>query len=610
MKFINIEIRTNTKNVTKDVKNLNKEVDQTQDSVEQMGGVLDDVTGGAVTKFKKMTSAIKGVALGFKSVGAAIAMSGIGLLVVAVGALTAAFQGSEEGQNKFAKIMSVIGAVTGNLIDLLADLGEKLIWVFENPREALENFGKMIRENISNRIEGMLDLIPALGRAIKLALSGEFSEAAKVAVDAVGKASLGVESLTESINGAIDATKEFAAEQIKEGKEAAKVADMRAKAAKLERDLLIERSLKESQIAELRLKARQEQEFSAEERRAALLDAQKLENELLDKETTVLELRRDAQILENTFSRTNIENLNKEAQARADVNNQIAQRANTARQLQRELNTIDGQVRTENARILAEEKAKEKELYDYKISLREALAVEQADRDALEIIKIQEKYQAIIDQAIKFGEDIKVIEDARDAAIEAKEADQKVKRDALAAKELADAKKNADDKVKLEENVATAKVNIVSSGLGLIQKIAGEDSKIGKAIAIGQTTLSTIQGVQAAFTSASASPITAVFPAYPFIQAGTAGAFGAAQLAALRSTNVSSGGGGSASVSAPPSIGATASIAISDSGLGNQLENALGKQGSKPVRSYVLSSDVTSNQSFDRKVVSTATLGG
>ena len=90
---------------------------------------------------------------------------------------------------------------------------------------------------------------------------------------------------------------------------------MRAKADIIERKLVVERSKLQSKIAQLRLKARKEEEFSAAERREALLEAQELEDTLLDKETEALELRKNAQILENTFSRTDKANKDKEAAA-------------------------------------------------------------------------------------------------------------------------------------------------------------------------------------------------------------------------------------------------------------------------------------------------------
>ena len=266
----------------KSIDGVNKEIKETGASTDAMTGQLDKFTGGVVT--------------GFKSMRVAIISTGIGALIIGIVALAAAFKGSEEGQNKFNKIMSVIGALTGNLVDLLADLGDGIINAFENPQKAISDFANLIKDNIVTRFEGLLNLIPNLGKAVEQLFKGNFKEAGKIAADSVGKVVLGVDSITDTVQDATNAVKEFAKEQVREGKAAAAVADMRAKADKIERGLIVERSKLESEIALLRLKSRQEDQFTAEERKQALLDAQKLEDSLLDKETQYLELRRDAQI--------------------------------------------------------------------------------------------------------------------------------------------------------------------------------------------------------------------------------------------------------------------------------------------------------------------------
>ena len=104
--------------------------------------------------------------------------------------------------------------------------------------------------------------------------------------------------------------------------------------------------------------------------------------------------------------------------------------------------------------------------------------------------------------------------------------------------ELAIAKQLKDDKVALAQN-----------GLNLIGQIAGEGTALARTAAVAQATISGIEGVQNAFTTASKSPITAINPAYPFIQAGLAGAFSALQIQKI----LSSGGGGTGSVASTPS---------------------------------------------------------
>ena len=185
---------------------------------------------------------------------------------------------------------------------------------------------------------------------------GDFSEAGKIATDAVGKVALGVDSVTASLQNATQATKEFIKEQQREAGLAADVADKRAKADILARELLVERADLENKIAQLRLKSREEEKFGVKERKQALIDAQALEDQLLTKETEVLELRRDAIKLENTFSRSNKENLDAEAEAIAKVTRQQAIRTNAQRATQRELNTLNKKLSGE-----AKQKAKEEE---------------------------------------------------------------------------------------------------------------------------------------------------------------------------------------------------------------------------------------------------------
>ena len=179
------------------------------------------------------------------------------------------------------------------------------------------------------------------------------------------------------------------------------------------------------------------------------------------------------------------------------------------------------------------------------------------------------------------------------------------------AEELSAAKKLISDKeVELEKSVAAAKLNIAGNTMALIGEIAGEGSKIGKAMAIGQATISGYQGVQNAFSTASESPITATFPAYPFIQAGLAGAFAAVNIAKIASTKPT-GSSGTSGLSSVASGGAQApSFNIVGQGEGSQIASALGEQQQAPVQAFVVSQDVTTAQSLENAIISGATLGG
>ena len=130
--------------LNKSISNTNKEVSTVGDSSKQLTSSLDSVSGGAVSAFKNLKSGLTTAVSGFNSLKVAIIGTGIGALIIAILAVKQAFTSSEEGQNKFAKIMGVIGSVVGNLSDILSDLGMKIISAFENPKQALIDFKNLM----------------------------------------------------------------------------------------------------------------------------------------------------------------------------------------------------------------------------------------------------------------------------------------------------------------------------------------------------------------------------------------------------------------------------------------------------------------------------------
>ena len=617
------------KDLNKDRKAANETLKQsTEDAADYSGvlGMIDAKTGGLISGITRMTTSLKGATKGLKLMKIAIIGTGIGALLIAITALGAAFTGSEEGQNKFAKIMAVIGALTGNIVDLFADLGESIISAFENPKEALNSFIKLIKDNLITRFEGLLNLIPSIGKAVDQLFKGNFSEAGKIAADAVGKVTLGVDSITDSVTKATEAVKGFVKEQVEEGKAAASVADMRAKADKIERDLIVKRSKLESEVALLRLKSRQEEEFTATERKAALLEAQKLEEQLLEDQTEYLTLRRDAQVLENTFSRSNKENLDKEAEAIAAVNRQIASRANTARQVQREVNTIQGQIETEQKAADAIVKADAKAIADFKKGLIEvdkndklaAIEKEKADRVlALEDLKVSEAQKNDLLLEI-------------DAAYNAKK---EVLDEEAADKEEKAAKEAADELVKIEKDKAAqkaaiqaAQINMVSQGIALLKQVAGKNKALQAAAIIGESAVGiakTVISTQAANAGALMTPqaiATSGAAAVPVIVANkiSAGIGIASNIAATRKALQGLKAGGSP----PPPTTIRGASGITDSAQGtlpefntvgasgtNQLADAIGSQTKQPIKTYVVASDVTTAQNLERNIITGATVG-
>jgi hypothetical protein len=584
----------------KAAKGTGEEAKKTNDAIEDGLSAIDKRTGGAVSAFKSMQKGLGGLATSFRTLGGAIAATGLGLLLLTITALTAAFTSSEEGQNKFAKIMGVIGAVTGNLVDILANLGESIISAFENPKAALESFGKLLQAQIMNRVTGLFELLPALGKAIIQAFSGDFTEAAATASNALGKVVLGVDDVVGKTQDAIDATKEFLAEQVKEGNAAAKVADMRAKAAKVERALLIERSVKEAEIAALRLKSRQEEEFTAEQRKAFIEESQKLEDELLSKEVEALELRRDAQILENTFSRTNIENLDKEAQAIAAVNDIQARRLTQQRATQRELNRVNKELAAEEKARLAEEQKAFEALQKAKIDAAENYrAYQQTLADSAysmllsdqerEIQAAQEKYFALIGLEELTAEERAKIAEKENAEIAAIE------------------KKYADQRKAIEQQVADAKAAAANQSIDSVQNALSSLFGESKAVASANVVVDAAQAAVGIFKSSTSLPE----PAASINRGIQLAALSASTIASIRQINAAEPGSATAApaTTAPTAPSAAPSFnVVGTSGI-NQLAQSIGQQNDKPVRAYVVGGDVTTSQELERKRIKTATFG-
>ena len=293
------------------------------------------------------------------------------------------------------------------------------------------------------------------------------------------------------------------------------------------------------------------------------------------------------------------------------------------------------------------EKQKENNANEIKLEQDKANALErirqgeidtQAERRAEELFQVQKQYADLIAEAEKYygknsekvislkeaqrtkekelqdkfdKEDAekKLTKEQEEINYWIKESEKSVARDESAKKSSSEIKKLKDEEIEKENQLFNAKAEFANQGLNLIQEVAGRGSKIGKAAAIAQTVVSGIQGVQNAYTTAQKSPITALFPAYPYVQAGLAGVFSAIQIAKMKSASASGGGGGGSvggGGSAPSIPAAPQFNVVGNTGV-NQLAQTLGSQ--QPVQAFVVANQVTSQQSLDRNIIKNASLG-
>ena len=593
-----IEINVNSKGAKKGIDDVSNSIDGASAATSGLSGSLDKMTGGAISGFKGVVSGAKKGVMAMKSLKVAIAATGIGAIVLAVVALGKAFTSSEEGQNKFAKIMGVIGSITGNLVDILADLGEKLISAFENPKQALIDFGNLIKENIQNRIEGIVEFIPAVGKAISLAFKGKFKEAGKVAADAAGKVALGVENVTDKIADATNKTGEFIAELQREAVIAGQIADKRAAADKKERALIVERAEANRTRADLLEKAVNKELFTAQERIAFLEQAGQLEDEITNKEIEAAKLRYDAKVAENALAKSTKEDLDEEAALKAKLINLETAKLTKQKLVTSQIVAAKKQQEAEEKAIQAEidktnaeSAAAEQEAIKAEGEARQKILEATLGAQDLELMKAKDKYQALIEEAEKYGIDTTNLVTAQAEEIN--------KINAKYDKEDSDRKKK---KAEDDQAVQEATLGAISGALGSLSELAGKDAASGKAISAAQAVINTYLGATKALGQGGiAGPIAA---------AGVV-ASGIASIRKIYATKIpATAGGGGATTPRPqvsvPSINPRLSFDTQASDLGNQISQSLDRS---PVRAYVVNQDVQTAEKMDRKIKETATIG-
>lgn len=490
----------------KEVKDVNKQVvkgnKETQESYNELSQGIDKYTGGAVSGFKNIVGSVGKAIKSFGVLKFAIAATGIGLLVTTIASLKAAFTASEEGQNKFAKIMTQIGAITGNVIDLLANFGEGLF---------------------------------AAGKAMTRLVKGDFKGASEAFAE-VG----------ENINQVVEGVKNFGEETKKEIKLAGDVADARAKADKAERKLITDRAEANRQIAVLREKAVDKENVSVEERIKALKEAGTINDEIAAQEIKAAQLRFEAKKLENSLSKSTKEDLDEQARLQARLIELETNRVNTQKRLTTEITTAIREEEAERKRIeserTAEEKAKAKEQEEKEKIEKDKKAKEEEDRKAKELADFEEK-KAQVQREIELDkEKIQSKQMVLDAISQFASAETGIGKALLIAKQALALKETIMDLKRItfkgaeavgQAGVSAAQNVAESSKIGFPQNIITIAAAIGQGIGIIKSVKSAVSKTKAKSTgggSTGVSTPSAATPSQP-PQFNIVGAGGTNQLA-------------------------------------------------------------------------------
>lgn len=184
----------------------------------------------------------------------------------------------------------------------------------------------------------------------------------------------------------------------------------------------------------------------------------------------------------------------------------------------------------QDAKDLAEKLRLEKEEEDRrKFTLEEKERLENEYTQSILSNQIQEenavhdKYFALIEAAKQYGEDVTVLEEAREHEIN--EIKKKFAKEDLERQQAVE-----DAKIGLAIDGVDALINLTSAFAKDNEKSQRRAFEINKKLQIAQAIMQTYQGANAIFASAAANPTTVLFPAQPFIAAGIAIANGLANV--------------------------------------------------------------------------------
>ena len=530
------EEKAGLKQINKERKRANDQLkDASKNTKDYSGviGILDRQTGGLISSTKDFTGSLSSATKGTKLLKVALLAVPFVLIATAIASISAALTSSEEGQDKFTKFFTQVKVVIGNVTDLFADFGSALLKFFRGDlKGAREEFDKL-REGIAN-----------------------FGEETKKEIELAGKLS-----------------------------------DKRAKANKLERQLLVDRAKADRKFNELREKAADKENVSIQERIAALKEAGRIEEEITLNEIQAAKLRLEAKVTENSLSKSTKEDLDEEAQLRAKVIELESSRLKKQKTLTAEITTNLREAESERKRIEAEKAAEERE--------------KETKRKEEEANKEKEKKER-----------------------EAKEKKEQEEKNKL---ELEEQKRIADSKIEIEKRLLDAKKSAIDQTIALF----GAESAAGKAALIAKQVLAAQEMIQEAKKtltfSTLASSRTGValsegtaqtakigFPqnipmliAYALQAVGIVSAVASA-VGKSKSVAASLGGGGSSA--ATPSFQAAPtpqapSFNIVGADTQNQLAQTIAQQTSTPVKAFVVAGDVSTAQSLDRNIIQESSLG-
>ena len=594
-----IEIEAKTGQAKAELEKLTKEVESLNTELDKTGKTIKEETKKGEKGFKRLKTAARATANGIKKIGTAIKATGIGLLVAAIAAVGNALTQNQKAMDFFNTTLGFINIAVNDFVKFVENnFGTVVDYfnkVFKDPVQSLKDFGNAIKQNLIDRFNEYIETLGYVAKGVKQLFSGEFSEAmdtfkeaGKQAVDVFTGVDGTVDKVGEAVSKAVEATKEYVSENIKLAKTQVELKNNAQIAAALQEEAL----MKFRKQAEDQRQIRDDESKSINERIAAneeivkILEKQKKEQisfaqEQLRAAETALKGNEDNVELNVALiqARTNLLSIEE------DINGQLSEQKSNLNGLRRETEELND-IKTQGENDLQ--------------ALREQFAADQAT-NPIEKLKLEE-----IARENAFEREKQRLIEIRDAHAVGTLARQQAESDLALLEE-----NNRQASLKSEKLLTDQKVALAGQTATDIANLLGDQTEAGKAAAAAAALINTYQGISNVWAEKSESGLVGAGLVQRIATTAIVAAQGFKTVKDILKVNPKSVSGGvSVSSGAGGQVAQAPQFNLVGSSGTNQLASAIGSQTQQPVKAYVVSSEVTTQQAMDRQISDTASLGG
>jgi hypothetical protein len=470
--------------------------------------------------------------------------NGLEALDKRTGGAVSAFKSLQGGlKSAITSFKTLRGAIIATGLGALLIAVTSLVSYFTQTERGAQKL-RVVMAALGAAVGAVTDAVISLGEGLFKLFTGDF----KGAIETVRK---GFANIGDEIRNDVKA-----AIELEETMNRIKVA---------ERELIVERAEANKELRAQRLIA-EDLNRTVEERIAAIRRANAIEERVFQKELSTARERLRVLQEQANLSESNEETLNQIAEQRARVANLEEQSLGKRTELQTKINSL-----------LAEEVSKTKELEEARKAAQKVFTTD-AEKEFKDYVD-----KSVAASKLGTGEIARVSQFAVGATTATAE---------QSAADLSD-----------YINFTISNLDAVSQAISGFAALAGENTKLSKALAITQIIIDTYMGATKAM--ATYAP--------PFGQIAAAGVYasGLANLIKVRSTQVPTSGDQtpSTSIQAPTAASVQPQFNIVGQGGINQLAQSIGSQFNQPVRAYVVGQDVTTSQQLQRQRIRTATFG-